>query len=188
MTDGRGTTTGRTIVLLGCVLLTVAGVGFAIAGPSSTEPYTGFAVLSPDGDRLAAEGYPTADSENGTVVVAVTNQEGRAMDYTVVATAQRVAVVDGGDRVDVKRRAELGRAALSVDSDATGHARFDVTEGLPDGEGRLRVVFRLYRGDAPDEPHRKEPYRRLHLWLDGTADGGGTENGSTDGGTAGGGS
>lgn len=157
----RAVTTVQTLVLAGCLLLTLTAVGVAIGGPSG-QPYTEFAVLAPEDGRLVADDYPSLESDNGTVVVTVANHERVRTTYTVVATAQQVDPDGPRDPVRVRSRTRLGVRELTVDDGDTGTVRFDVTES-PRGES-VRIVFELYRGDGTVTGSDR-PYRSLHLWV-----------------------
>jgi hypothetical protein len=125
------------------LLLSLAGVVYvAMVPPETTDPYTEFYILGPDGN---ASGYPTqlAPGETGTVIVGLTNHEQRAVDY-------RVAVTWNGSQ-------SLERE-VSVADEATEEFRLNLT--APDESGRYRVLFHLYNesGGEPTPPNR--------LWID----------------------
>lgn len=163
----RGMTTLQTLVLFGCLALTVTAIGVAIVGGVQTQPYTEFAVLSHEDGRLVADGYPSLDADDGTVVLAVSNHEGEQMDYTIVARAEQVRFQDNRTDPVVYETTEVGRIPLKVRSNSNSYSRFDVTES-PDGD-HVRLVFLLYRGVALENPNRESAYHDLHIWVNGSA-------------------
>ncbi|MFC7070545.1 DUF1616 domain-containing protein [Halobaculum lipolyticum] len=171
------TRTVEVAVLVGCVLLALASVGYAVSGPASGTPYTEFSVLSPDGERLVADDYPTVGDDDGTVVVRTTNHEREQRAYTLVATAERVTVGAGAgddDAPTVRERRELARETLLLADGETAAVRVDVLAlGAMADAPNVRVVFSLYRGDASPGADGTDAYRSLHLWVNATDVGGG---------------
>ncbi|WP_336000309.1 DUF1616 domain-containing protein [Halorientalis halophila] len=132
-----------TWVLALALLLSLAGVVYvAMVPPETTDPYTEFYILGPDGN---ASGYPTqlAPGDTGTVIVGITNHEQRDVDY-------RVAVTWNGSQSFERN--------VSVADEAT--EEFRVSLSAPDESGRYRVLFHLTNeaGGEPTPPNR--------LWID----------------------
>jgi uncharacterized membrane protein len=159
------------------VLVLVAGgtAGGAIAMQTEGQRFTEFYLLSEGGEtgESVAGRYPTAlePGEPRTVRVGIENQEGRRTNYTVVAELQTVETVDG-ERVVVERT-ELDRFDATVDPGETAvRPRRLTAEPIRPGE-KHRVAFHLYRGPAPEAPNEEGAYRRTHLWVTVSADGGG---------------
>ncbi|WP_372910282.1 DUF1616 domain-containing protein [Salinigranum sp.] len=143
------------LLVLGSVLVAAVSVGYAFTNPASADPYTEFAVLAetPDGDRLGRS-YADVLDDGGTLVLSVTNREGERVSYTVVAQRQRL---DGAG--DVTARQEVNRVAFSL---ADGK-RWEARHGVSATGGR--VVYYLYRGDAPPVPSSETAYRTVYVSL-----------------------
>ncbi|WP_167768602.1 DUF1616 domain-containing protein [Haloarcula amylovorans] len=150
------------LLILGCLLVAVGTIGYGFTKPTQDAGYTEFAVFTEEGGELIAAEYPSQHAEDGTVVVRVSNHEGRTLNYTVVAVSQRV---DGGEQQTptIQAQSTLGRRRLALSDNETGRARFDVTGGLTGGD--VRVAFLLYRGDTPESPRRETAYRSLYVWV-----------------------
>ncbi len=143
------------------VLLALGTGGYALLAPQDGETYTGMQLLSEDdsGDLVAA-GYPDSiePGESVPLTVAVENQEGTAMEYTVVVQQQQYA---DGSIVD---RTELDRVQYELADGATGYGDREVTPTAEDGQ--IRLVFLLYPdGAVPSEPTTDNAYRYTHLWV-----------------------
>jgi len=129
-----------TVALLVVLLAAVGGVVYlAVAPPETTDPYTEFYVLGPDGN---ASGYPTdlTVGETGTFVVGLTNHEHGSEQYAVTATLDDRTVFD---------------RTVTVENEATWETNVSFTPETP-GEKRLRLS--LYTGGgtagAPDQTLR----------------------------------
>lgn len=134
-----------TWTLAALLLLSLLGVVYVAVTPgSTTDPFTEFYILGPDGN---ASGYPTNLSvgETGTIIVGITNHEQREMQYTVALANNDSAITT---------------RTVSVEDEATWEDRFTFT---PETPGRLRLRVLLYRGDSADL--NEEPYRRLRLYV-----------------------
>lgn len=159
-----------TLVVLVTALGAGVSVGYAVSPDGQSDNYTEFYLLTeaPDG-TLAADGYPT-ELTAGTpesLVVGVTNHERESVTYTVVTSLDRV---DGdGETAAVLERRELDRYTVTLAHEETSLTPRTVTPELA-GE-RLRLTYRLYRGDPP-VTDTLEAYRTVHLWVDVDGDGG----------------
>jgi len=169
MADSVTRPTVKIAVLVGCLVLSVASVGFAISGPASSSPYTEFSILSPDGDRLVADDYPTVGDDDGTVVVRVTNHERSTAAYTLVVAAERLDIADGSG-LSVRESREVSRTTLELSDGESTTERVDVLAlGDLSDDPNVRVAFWLFRGDAPADADGAGAYRSLHLWVNHTA-------------------
>jgi len=133
-----------TWILAIALVVAVAGVVYvAVNPPETTDPYTEFYVLGPDGET--ADGYPEnlTVGETGEVVVGITNHEHKEMTYTVAVVVE--------DEVRSKR-------TVSVDDESTWEDRFGYT---PESAGEKRVRILLYKGETVNLD--EEPYRHLRL-------------------------
>lgn len=119
----------------------VAALGYAIAVPRASEPFTEFYILGPGG---SAEGYPREVSagEPIPVTIGVVNHEGSAVAYRI----ERVGET-GAEHI----------ASPQLGDGETWEQGHTFSLGEP-GEER-QVTFLLYR--EADQT----PYRSLHLWV-----------------------
>ena len=87
----------------------------------------------------------------------------------MVVELQRATVGTESENVTVRvdEEHELFRVRQRVADNETWHYRYTVTPTLT-GE-RLRLVYLLYRGDAPATPSAESAYREVHLWVNVTA-------------------
>lgn len=141
MQENRERTITGALALVVVVLL--IGVAYVALTPQeTTDPYTEFYVLGPDGQ---ASGYPTnlTVGETGTLIVGITNREQKSVTYTVQL------------RLDDE---PIESRAVTVDRGQTWEDRFSFA---PESEGRKKLWIELYRGQSPDTT--REPYREL--WL-----------------------
>lgn len=124
---------------------TVVAIGGVIALASALRPverFTEFYLLGPGGKL---EGYPStlAPGETFVVILGIGNHEGEAVSY--------------GVSVPFDPRYERA-VATPIEHGETWQRTLELT--APEGEGRTRLAFELFR---PDDP---EPYRSLHLFVD----------------------
>jgi uncharacterized membrane protein len=141
-TDGGGgwaaLNTALTVVLALALVASMGGVVYVAVTPQQTgEQFTEFYVFGPDGN---ASGYPTnlTTGESGEVIVGVTNNERRDVDYRVEVTWNGATTME--------RR-------LRVPRGETRETRLDVT--APDEPGRYRVRFNLYVNNGSDSVYRQ---------------------------------
>lgn len=124
-----------TWVLAIALVGSIAAVGaIAINPPETTEPYTEFYLLGPDGN---ATDYPTklATGESGNVIVGISNHEHRPVEYTLQVT--------WNGSVTAKR-------TFTVQNEVTIKERVSIT--APGSPGRYRVRFDLYKGGLEGDP------------------------------------
>jgi len=152
-----------TVAVAVAVVVAVGGV-VTVAGTAQTgERFTEFAVLSDDGERLVAGGYPenVTAGDPVTVDLEIENREGDGATYTVVTKLQRLAPDENETRVDEFEA--FDRVNATVGSGRVERIDHTVRPTLT-GE-RLRLVFMLYRGEPPERPVTTNAYRHTHLWL-----------------------
>lgn len=131
------------IIAIGLLLLTGAG-SVLVADRLQGEPMTEFALFNADGKP---EFYPREvnPDQPATVLVEVTNREGKPETYDLRVTAAG---------------AEIARAdGISVADGATVQQPVTIHD-LPAGAGQIPVQFDLYRDNQPAE---SPPYRTLRL-------------------------
>jgi uncharacterized membrane protein len=150
MSEGVGLDFGRsplrTALTVGLVLVLLASAGtvvyLATNPPDTSDPFTEFYVLGPDGN---ASGYPQdlSPDETISVIVGVSNHEHQDLTYRM-AIAWNDSVTQGQE--------------WPVADDET--VERSVTVQAPNDSGRYRLRFLLYLNGRGDEP-----YRSLHLWV-----------------------
>lgn len=152
------------VLLAASVLLAAGSVAYAVTVPEQEQSFTEFYLLSEDASgELVAEEYPDEfrKGQGKPLTVGISNHEGRAVNYTVVALLQRVEA-DGG-RMRVTETERLGRFGGYVEDDGTLNRRYVVTPTMTGT--RLRVRFLLYRGAPPADPTAENAYRKVHFWV-----------------------
>ena len=162
------------VLLVASVLLAVGSVGYAVAVPNQGEAFTEFYLLTEGEDgELVADNYPSdlTRGEPASLVVGVGNHEHERVNYTVVVELQRVTLVNesGNTTVRVDDQRRLRRFSPTVAHNETWERGHTVEPTLT-GE-RLRLIYLLYRGDAPATPSTETAYREVHLWVNVTARG-----------------
>lgn len=150
------------------VLLAVGMLGGVLFFPDSGESYSGLAVLTEDenGSYVAGE-YPDdlGAGESSSLVATVSNNEGQQTNYTLVVQVQRVEYSDSA--VQVLDRRTVTERRRSVDAGETWNASHSVT--LEQSDEQRRLVYLLYRGDAPADPRVDSAYRHAYVHVDGSA-------------------
>lgn len=165
LVGGDALDTGLNLTLVVLVVLAVGTLGYALVSPPAAESYSGFQLLAEgeDGD-LVADDYPREfdPGESRQLYVGIDNHEGSTTRYTVVAELQRVETAEGS--VSVLERERLDRFSATLDPGERLRERRTVA---PDTTGEdLRLVYYLYRGDAPADPDGSSAYRSVYLWVD----------------------
>ncbi|MFC4357698.1 DUF1616 domain-containing protein [Halobium salinum] len=153
------------VVVVVCLLTSVASVGYAIENVREPEPFTDFYLLSPNGSgEFTMDEYPTefVEGEPTRLAVAIGNHEGGRTTYTVVGELQQV---NGEERVVAEE--EFWRTEAVVPANGTWQGTHNI---VPTSTGDdVRVVYLLYRGEAPENPTRQNAYRTLDLHVSVTA-------------------
>jgi len=163
-TGGSRLRRAATVAVVMVALVFAAG---AVATPQAmggqSDGVTEFYLLSEDGDgERRASDYPTefATGRGESLSVAIGNQRETSERYTVVGQLQRAQRGENG--VTVRERTRLSAERVRVDSGETRTLDRTVTV---DERGRYRLVYLLYRDDAPESPRIETAYRELHLWI-----------------------
>lgn len=157
------------VVLIVGVLFTTGGIAYSVSVGDNGDQFTEFYLLAKnDTGELVAEEYPrTLSSDEATpFYVGIDNHENRQTNYTVVTSLQRIEVED--DVVNVLEERELNRTRVVVDDGERLIQQVNVT--APMAGRNLRLAFRLYRGEAPDDPATADAYRELHLRVQAPSD------------------
>ncbi|MDS0278500.1 DUF1616 domain-containing protein [Halomicroarcula sp. S1AR25-4] len=148
-----------TVVLLLSVCLAVGTVAYTTSTPTDRAEFSELYLLTETEDgELVAGGYPETlqTGSQQPIVVGIGNYEDDPTNYTVVAELQRVR--PDGNRSVVTERQVLDRFSRRVAASESEQFRRTLAAPRVRGE-RLRVQFRLYRGDA------QSPYQTARLWV-----------------------
>lgn len=166
LTAGSGRSgTAVNVLLVVTVLLAASGFAYAVFAPPDETEYADFMLLARGGDgEFVSGGYPTNFTRGigQELVVGVANHRAGPTDYTVVVELQRIR--GEGEDLQIVERSELGRYGATVQAGETWYRPHDVSPDLA-GED-LRLVYYLYRGDAPAEPSIDDADDYLQLWID----------------------
>ncbi|WP_191967165.1 MULTISPECIES: DUF1616 domain-containing protein [Haloferax] len=153
------------ILLAAVVVLSVVGLGFALTVPNYGEEYSTLSLVTQQSNgEFVASGYPESLSASGTadLYASVTNQERELTQYTLVVQLQRVDTSSG--TVSVVEYEELARVSQEV---APGETWTTNPELAPEMTGsELRLVYLLYKGDAPQDADTDSAYRSTYVWVD----------------------
>lgn len=132
-----------TVVLLALLAISLVAVIYLAVNPiQTTDPYTEFYLLGPDGN---ASNYPTQlePGEEGTVIVGITNHEAEEVTYHLRVVA---------------RNRTLATRSPSLANEETWEE--EVSFRLEES-GQYRVRFLLYKTPPSDPPG--EPYLTTRL-------------------------
>jgi len=133
-----------TVLLLGAILFAAGTLYYVITTPKVGEKFTEFYILGPGG---MAEGYPRElkVGEYGQVILGVVNHEYRRINY----------------RAEIRMGGYLKHALypITLDHEEKWEKPVYFKAELP--HENLKVEFWLFR-----EGEDREPYRKLHLWVD----------------------
>jgi len=152
-------------VVLVSVVVALASVGTVIATDPPTETYTEFSVLGENESGLpSGSAYPHSLSpgEPAPLYLTVHNDEGRSIDYTIVALIQRVNRT--GESLAVAEERRIETVELSVGHGDERRVRTTVSTEMKGQPLHLRLL--LYHGQPPTDPSVSNAYRDLHLWID----------------------
>ena len=149
------------VALFGSVAFAAALPMAGIPAPQTTD-FTEFYLTTQNesGDYVQTD-LPREFSpgQSRPVFVTISNDEGEDMRYTVVAKMQQV------QNGQVTGERTLQTFSRQVPEDRTVHIRHEIQPRTTGSNGNHRVVYLLYKGDAPENPTRKNAYRSLRLWI-----------------------
>jgi len=153
------------IVVVASLLVAAGGVGSAVYGRTPGETFTEFYLLTDSESGPLMNDYPDDLTVNRTtsILVGVKNHEHRPVRYTVIASLQRVST-DGGVETPLSSM-ELARTETSVLEHREEWNRSLTVRPTATGKD-LKLVFALYRGDAPEQPTAGTPYEQTWVWVD----------------------
>ncbi|QIO24097.1 DUF1616 domain-containing protein [Haloarcula sp. JP-L23] len=157
-----------TAVLVVSLIVAVSTVGWAVTFPQEGESFTEFYLLTEsETGELVPEDYPTEYSvgEERRLIVAVSNQEHRRVEYSVLVRLQNVRVENNSTTVlRSKRLDEFHRTLAPNETWRHHHTIAPTFEGT-----HLRLQYLLYRGGVPSNPNAESAYRDVHLWVNVTS-------------------
>jgi uncharacterized membrane protein len=165
LTGGSALTTVVNVVLALSVLVGLGAGAYTVATPQPDAEFTEFALLTDNGSSEYVSGdYPTTLTRGQpvTLTVSVENQHHDAASYTVVAELQQVRVGDD-NRIRVLSESEQNRLSRTVEPGQTWYQPHRIR---PQQAGKnQRLVYYLYRGDAPADASAATADRQLQLWV-----------------------
>lgn len=152
------------LVVAVLAVTSMAGLGYAVVAAGSGAGYTDLLLLTRSDGEYVAGDYPRElrTGEPTSLTARIENQEGKPVEYTVVAQLQTVERSDGS--VTVTERTEVARATRTLEDGDVWLYDHDISADDP-GDDR-RLTYLLYRGDPPAEPTVSSAYRDAHLWVD----------------------
>ncbi|WP_323675944.1 DUF1616 domain-containing protein [Halorubellus sp. PRR65] len=152
----------QNVAFLAAGVVLLAAVGVTAAFPPAGDPFTEFYVLNENADGdLVAEDYPDelVAGDGHTFHVGVENHEHTETRYSVVVLAQSV-----GDDGTVTGTRQLDAFEVSL---AAGEKTVVPRDVAPEQPGEdVRLVFLLYKGDAPATPGPDSADFTLQIWTD----------------------
>lgn len=146
------------------VCLWAGAFGLLLLTPAQGASYSELSLVteSPNGSYVAAEYPQTFELGSGRpMVAAVSNHEGEPTDYTLVVQFQRVRSGDTG--VQVLERRTLHRFGTTIAANETWYREHTLRPTMAGDD--LRVVYLLYRSDAPERPTISNAYRHGYVWI-----------------------
>jgi uncharacterized membrane protein len=149
------------LVVVG-VIVFLSSVGFAMVDTQNPESdFTEVYLVTENGSEYDASGYPEelTQGESTPMTLAIANHEHQTQRYVVVSELQRLDRTANGSEVVQER--ELWRAQRPVESGEAAYLQRDVTPTMS-GDS-LRLVFHVYKGEAPRNSTRENAYRTVQL-------------------------
>ncbi|MFC7205370.1 DUF1616 domain-containing protein [Haloferax namakaokahaiae] len=157
-------TRGVNIALALAIILAMSTLGYALVVPNTAEQYSSMSLLTQgENGEFVASDYPSTLTTGTTddIFVSVTNNEGAATSYTLVVELQRIDTTSGEPRVIETQ--ELTRTTQSVAAGETWTANPSIQPELTGTD--MRLVYLLYKGDAPESPDMDNAYRSTYVWV-----------------------
>lgn len=152
------------VLLVFSLLLAVGSVSYAIVAPQSGQQLTEFYVLTAnETGALSADDYPTEFEidQSESVIVGISNHEGRPVNYSVVVQLQRVEIQNNSTRVIETQR--IDRLDAYVEANDTLNRPHSISPTMTGEE--LRLQYLLYRDSVPSNPTAENAYRSSQLWI-----------------------
>jgi len=163
LTAGDGRDTVVNVVLVVSVLLALGVVGYAVAVPQPRAEYTSVALMTDQGGDLVSSEYPTAMTQGqaAPLVLAVENHRRDRTRYTAVVEFQQVQQRNG--QLVVLAQRELTRMQTSLGPGQTWQRPHRITP--PIAGDNHRIVYYIYRDDAPENASLRTADDYLYLWV-----------------------
>lgn len=150
------------VILVVSMVILLASVGYAVVSPPSDDGFTEFYLVMEDEEgEYVAHGYPETlgEAQGQPVHVAIENEEGTTIAYTVVVAMQ---VVEGeGQNAEVTDTEVLDQFDVTVAHGEGAVTPYELSDA-PFGEDS-RLVFLLYRGEPPSDPSPENADRLISL-------------------------
>lgn len=153
-----------TVILALSIVFAGGAIGYSQFADSQSTGLTELYVLnksSADGGTATDFRTELAQGTSTSFSVVIGNAEGNDIDYTIVVQLQHVKRT--GHETIVQERRQVSQHRVMVPSGDTRELNETITPSTP---GNKRVVYLLYRGDAPENPQIQNAYREVHLWLE----------------------
>lgn len=154
-----------TLVLVIGFVIAGAGIGFAVSDSDRGEQFTSLYLLSEDpetGEHITGE-YPEEiiQGETRNVTIGVTNNEGKQVDYTVVAQLQ--SLNENGEIEDTQT---MDRFAVTLQPGETWEQPHAINPELTGQE--LRMTYLVFIDEPPEKAvyQPADAYRNTHIWID----------------------
>ena len=153
------------LVLIIGLLIAAGGIGFAVLDADRGEQFTSLYLLSEDpetGELIAGE-YPEeiTQGETENVTIGVTNNEGKQVDYVVVAQLQSV-----NETGEIEDTHTMDRFTVTLQPGETWERPHTIHPELT-GNG-LRMTYFVFADEPPETPVYRpaDAYRTTHIWID----------------------
>lgn len=159
--DGRDTVVNLALVL--SVVLALGVVGYAVAVPQPRTEYTSVALVTEQRGELVSSEYPTAMTQGRAepLVLTVENNRHDTTTYTAIVEFQQVQQRNG--QLAVLAQRELTRMQTTLEPGQTWRRPHRVTP--PIAGDNHRIVYYVYRGDAPSSGSLRTADDYLYLWV-----------------------
>jgi len=154
--DGRDVPVAFLAVTALVLVVAVAYIG-VLAPPAET--FSTLSVSPADGD-VTIESLALDPGEETALDVAVENQEGERVAYTLVAQVEVVRTAGNETTILGTQSSERFETTLA-DGERWGTTHAVSPDPAP---GRQRVAYYLYRGSAPSDPGEDTAYRTAVVW------------------------
>ncbi|WP_336003509.1 DUF1616 domain-containing protein [Halorientalis halophila] len=164
LTGGSALTTAINLCLAISVLAGLGMGAYAFATPQPGPEYSELALVTDNGSAGYVSGdYPTnlTRGQPAQLTVSVENQYREPVEYTVVSELQQVQTFD--ERIRVVSETEQHRFSRTIEPGQTWYQPHRIRPQQAGTDQRL--VYYLYRGDAPADANGSSADRTVQLWV-----------------------
>jgi len=147
------------------VVLAVGTLAFGLIAPTQGQSYTSISLVTEgDGGEFVAANYPTnfTAGEARPLTVQVENHYQSAGNYTTVVELQRVEG-HGTESVDVVERERLDSVSAAIPANESWRQTHTVQPTMTGQD--LRLIYYVYRGEAPATADAERAEATVHLWV-----------------------